>query len=47
MAFIMEKYKPGVALLKQDGNGKFKRLRTQETVDANGNNTYTANNCQN
>lgn len=45
MAFVLDKYNSGMALLKQDGNGNFKRLRTQENT-ANGNTTYTANNCQ-
>lgn len=45
MAFVLDKYNSGIALLKQDGNGNFKRLRTQENT-ANGNTTYAANNCQ-
>jgi len=46
MAFILEKYNTGVALLKQNSNGSFKRLRTTETIDPNnGTKTYTANNC--
>ena len=46
LAFILEKYHAGVALLKQDSNGNFKRLNTKETSDANENKTYTATNCQ-
>lgn len=46
MAFILDKYHAGVALLKQNSSGNFKRLITTETVDANGNKTYVANNCQ-
>jgi|GEM_PF-1235517 len=45
MAFVLDKYNSGIALLKQDGNGNFKRLRTQENT-ANGNTTYSSNNCQ-
>lgn len=45
MAFVLDKYNSGMALLKQDGNGNFKRLRTQEN-SSNGNTTYSANNCQ-
>jgi hypothetical protein len=46
LAFILGKYNSGVALLKQDTNGNFKALNTKEDTDANGNKTYTANNCQ-
>jgi hypothetical protein len=45
MAFVLEKYDTGIALLKQDSNGNFKRLRTIQTT-SNGTLTYTANNCQ-
>ncbi|MGC4235328.1 MAG: hypothetical protein QM594_20320 [Niabella sp.] len=45
MAFILLKYKTGVALLKQDTDGKFKRLHTKETKDARGNKTYASENC--
>jgi len=45
MAFVLEKYKSGMALLKQDSNGNFKRLRTQENI-LNGTTTYNATNCQ-
>jgi hypothetical protein len=45
MAYILDKYNAGIALLKQDGAGNFKRLRTEENT-VNGNTTYTANNCQ-
>lgn len=46
IAFILEKYKAGVALLIQSANSDFKRLGTKENVDANGNKTYASNNCQ-
>jgi len=46
MAFVLAKYNAGVALLKQDSNGNFKRLNTNQTTDANGNTIYVANNCQ-
>jgi hypothetical protein len=46
MAYILEKYNAGVALVKQDANGNFKALNTDESVDANGTKTYVANNCQ-
>lgn len=45
-AFILSKYNAGVALLKQDDNGNFKRLNTKEHTDANGSKTYTFNNCK-
>ncbi len=45
MTFIMEKYNTGIALLKQDGSGNFKRLNTQETT-VNGQKTFVPNNCQ-
>lgn len=45
MAFIMEKYNTGIALLKQDANGNFKRLNTTETT-VNGQKTFVPNNCQ-
>lgn len=46
MAFILEKYNAGVALLKQDDKGIFKRLNTRETIDPNGLKIFVANNCQ-
>lgn len=46
MAFILEKYNAGVALLKQDDNGIFRRLNTKEVTDSNGLKKYVANNCQ-
>jgi hypothetical protein len=46
MAFILDKYNTGIALLKQDSSGNFKRLITIENIDANGNKTYTTSNCQ-
>jgi hypothetical protein len=47
MAFVMEKYKMGVALLKQDSNGDFKRLNTIEHPPTDGTGKfYTSNNCQ-
>lgn len=45
MAFILLKYKTGVALLKQDTDGNFKRLHTNETKDARGNKVYISENC--
>lgn len=45
MAFILEKYNTGIALLKQDSNGNFKRLNTKETT-VNGQKNYAPNNCQ-
>jgi hypothetical protein len=45
MAFVLEKYDTGIALLKQGTDGAFKRLRTAQT-NSNGTLTYTANNCQ-
>ena len=46
MAFILEKYNVGVALLKQDNHGSFKRLNTKEITYSNGLKKYVANNCQ-
>lgn len=47
MALILEKYDTGVALLKQDANGNFIRLRTNEVLKSDGTpQSITANNCQ-
>ncbi len=46
MAFMLKKYNAGVALLKQDANGIFKRLNTKEATDTNGLKIFIANNCQ-
>lgn len=46
MVFILEKYNVGVALLKQDDSGSFKRLNTKEITYSNGLKKYVANNCQ-
>jgi len=45
MAFILLKYNAGVALLKQNSEGNFKRLHTKETQDPQGNRIYTTDNC--
>ena len=45
VAFVLDKYSSGMALLKQDTNGNFIRLRTESNT-INGNTTYTQNNCQ-
>lgn len=45
MAFILEKYNTGVALLKQDSGGDFKRIITKEEPDPTGGVTYISNNC--
>lgn len=45
VAFILEKYHAGVALLKQDSNGNFKRLNTYEATDSDGRISYTQNIC--
>lgn len=45
MAFILDKYGTGMALLKQDSNGDFKRLRTNENLNSDRSKNYTANNC--
>lgn len=46
MSFVMEKYHMGVALLKQDSNGNFKRLNTVENTNPTGTPiSYTSNNC--
>ena len=46
MAFVLDKYKSGMALLKQDSNGNFKRLGTTENTQPDGSKTYSQNNCQ-
>jgi hypothetical protein len=45
IAFILDKYNTGIALLKQNANGDFKRVNTIEYTDANGVKTYTTNTC--
>jgi len=46
LAFIMEKYDMGVALLKQDSDGNFKRLNTVPNKNSDGVViSYTAKNC--
>ncbi len=45
MSYILDKFKTGISLLKQDTNGNFKRLITNENL-SNGNTTYSTNNCQ-
>ena len=44
MSYVLEKNNTGVVLLKQDSNGDFKRLQTNEST-VNGITTYTTNNC--
>ena len=46
IAFILEKYNVGVALERQDANGNFKTLNTDEGQDGAGIKTYIPNNCQ-
>ncbi|OJU26878.1 MAG: hypothetical protein BGN92_13225 [Sphingobacteriales bacterium 41-5] len=45
-AFILSKYNSGIAILKQDTNGDFKRLNTKEHIDDNENKTYVSTNCK-
>lgn len=45
IAFILEKYNAGISLLKKTNNGSFKKLKTSEEIDSNGNKTYRSNNC--
>ena len=45
MSYVLDKFNTGISLLKQDSNGNFKRLKTDENT-SNGNTTYTSNNCQ-
>ena len=45
LAFILEKYNAGIALLKQDSRGAFKKLRTIVSKDA-GRLIFKAANCQ-
>ena len=44
LAFVLDKYNSGVALLKQDANGNFHRLKTEQT-SSNGASNYIASNC--
>lgn len=46
MAFILQKYNAGVALLKQDSDGNFKALNTKQITDNNGDKAFEANNCE-
>jgi hypothetical protein len=46
MSFVLDKYKTGIVLLKQDSNGNFKRLKAEESTSDGGIITYIANNCQ-
>lgn len=46
LAYILSKYNSGIALLKQDSLGNFKRLNTKETTGKDGSITYQPNNCQ-
>ena len=45
ITYILSKYKAGVALLKQDTDGNFKRLNTEYNSNGN-NNPYTIKKCQ-
>jgi len=45
MAFVLDKYNAGITLLKQDGSGDFKPIKTQETTQLNGSKTYTSIPC--
>ena len=45
MAYVLDEKNAGIALLKQDANGNFKRIVTIKNTDANGNTSYTSNNC--
>lgn len=47
MAFILDKYNSGVALLKQDSAGNFHKLGATVSTDSKGNKTYTSHNCPN
>jgi hypothetical protein len=45
LAYVLDLFNTGVALLKQDSNGSFKRLKTDGNT-SNGKTTYTSTNCQ-
>lgn len=45
LAYILDKYNAGVALLKQDENGNFQKINTTANTDGNGNTTYTKTDC--
>ena len=44
MGFILDKYDAGITLLKQDSNGNFNPIKTEETIQ-NGVKTYTPKPC--
>ena len=45
IAFILDKYNSGITLMKQDTNGKFNRIKNQETTNADGSKRYLAVPC--
>lgn len=45
MALILQKYNVGVALLKNDSNGNFKKVYTVKQQQKHGNRTYTTYTC--
>lgn len=38
---ILDKYNAGITLLKQDSDGNFKPLKTEETINPDDSKTYT------
>ncbi len=46
MAYVMEHYQMGIALLKQDTHGSFIVLRIDKVENADGTITFLVNNCQ-
>jgi hypothetical protein len=41
IAFVLDKYNAGITLLKQNSNGEFNPIKTQETTQSDGTKTYT------
>ena len=47
IAFVMEKYKIGIPVLKQNSSGNFKRLNTINNRDTDGDTvSFPSNDCQ-
>ena len=44
IAFILDKYNAGIVVLKQDSNGNFNPIKTEENIQ-NGVKTYTPKPC--
>lgn len=45
ISYILDKYKSGITLLKQNNQGQFNPIKQAETTDEKGNKTYTSISC--